>query len=167
MGLGPQGPMYRAWSGDGPRQDFTDPHFPQSILLACEKHRDKTAEEAKVAFLKWICRWPTFGSAFFEVKVGLTHGQLGLPKQAPPNSGPGCLNFSSKHTSWGKADATFEMGMCARVHTCVSGRWPPGFPGWTLTTVLLRSKPRSPPTQTLSSSPSTDTGFCSSTPRPR
>ncbi|XP_036093884.1 unconventional myosin-VIIb isoform X3 [Rousettus aegyptiacus] len=40
----------------------------KSILLACEKHRDKTAEEAKVAFLKWICRWPTFGSAFFEVK---------------------------------------------------------------------------------------------------
>ncbi|XP_006913512.1 unconventional myosin-VIIb [Pteropus alecto] len=40
----------------------------KSILLACDKHRDKTAEEAKVAFLKWICRWPTFGSAFFEVK---------------------------------------------------------------------------------------------------
>ncbi|EPY75937.1 myosin-VIIb [Camelus ferus] len=39
-----------------------------SILLACDKHRDKTVEEAKVAFLKWICRWPTFGSAFFEVK---------------------------------------------------------------------------------------------------
>lgn len=40
----------------------------KSILLACEKHQDRTAEEAKVAFLKWICRWPTFGSAFFEVK---------------------------------------------------------------------------------------------------
>ncbi|XP_072818164.1 unconventional myosin-VIIb [Vicugna pacos] len=40
----------------------------KSILLACDKHRDKTVEEAKVAFLKWICRWPTFGSAFFEVK---------------------------------------------------------------------------------------------------
>ncbi|XP_067598359.1 unconventional myosin-VIIb isoform X1 [Pseudorca crassidens] len=38
------------------------------ILLACDKHRDMTVEETKVAFLKWICRWPTFGSAFFEVK---------------------------------------------------------------------------------------------------
>ncbi|XP_012505369.1 PREDICTED: unconventional myosin-VIIb [Propithecus coquereli] len=40
----------------------------KSILLAYDKHRDKTVEEAKVAFLTWICRWPTFGSAFFEVK---------------------------------------------------------------------------------------------------
>ncbi|XP_057601473.1 unconventional myosin-VIIb isoform X2 [Hippopotamus amphibius kiboko] len=40
----------------------------KSILLAYDKHKDKTVEEAKVAFLKWICRWPTFGSAFFEVK---------------------------------------------------------------------------------------------------
>ncbi|XP_006876269.1 PREDICTED: unconventional myosin-VIIb [Chrysochloris asiatica] len=40
----------------------------KSIPLAYEKHMDKTVEEAKVAFLKWICRWPTFGSAFFEVK---------------------------------------------------------------------------------------------------
>uniref|UniRef100_A0A8C3X1R9 Unconventional myosin-VIIb n=1 Tax=Catagonus wagneri TaxID=51154 RepID=A0A8C3X1R9_9CETA len=40
----------------------------KNILLAYDKHKDKTVEEAKVAFLKWICRWPTFGSAFFEVK---------------------------------------------------------------------------------------------------
>ncbi|KAM5326969.1 unconventional myosin-VIIb isoform 1-T1 [Glossophaga mutica] len=40
----------------------------KSILLAYDKHRDKAVEEAKVAFLKRICRWPTFGSAFFEVK---------------------------------------------------------------------------------------------------
>jgi myosin-7 len=40
----------------------------KSLLLECDKHKDKTVQEAKVAFLKWICRWPTFGSAFFEVK---------------------------------------------------------------------------------------------------
>ncbi|XP_048201605.1 unconventional myosin-VIIb [Perognathus longimembris pacificus] len=40
----------------------------KSLLLECEKHRDRTVQETKVAFLKWICRWPTFGSAFFEVK---------------------------------------------------------------------------------------------------
>ncbi|XP_032209871.1 unconventional myosin-VIIb isoform X2 [Mustela erminea] len=40
----------------------------KNILLAYDKHKDKTVEEAKVAFLQWICRWPTFGSAFFEVK---------------------------------------------------------------------------------------------------
>uniref|UniRef100_H0XC39 Unconventional myosin-VIIb n=1 Tax=Otolemur garnettii TaxID=30611 RepID=H0XC39_OTOGA len=40
----------------------------KSILLSYDKHKDKTVEEAKVAFLRWICRWPTFGSAFFEVK---------------------------------------------------------------------------------------------------
>ncbi|KAM6217467.1 unconventional myosin-VIIb [Rhynchocyon petersi] len=40
----------------------------KNILLAYDKHMEKTVEEAKVAFLKWICQWPTFGSAFFEVK---------------------------------------------------------------------------------------------------
>lgn len=33
------------------------------------KHAGKTREEAKLAFLKIIFKWPTFGSAFFEVKV--------------------------------------------------------------------------------------------------
>ncbi|KAL8187554.1 UNVERIFIED_CONTAM: hypothetical protein K2H54_050971 [Gekko kuhli] len=40
----------------------------RNIIYACSKHEQKTEEEAKIAFLKYICHWPTFGSAFFEVK---------------------------------------------------------------------------------------------------
>ncbi|XP_068919472.1 unconventional myosin-VIIb, partial [Petaurus breviceps papuanus] len=40
----------------------------KNIFAAYTKCEQKTVEEAKVAFLKLICRWPTFGSAFFEVK---------------------------------------------------------------------------------------------------
>lgn len=43
----------------------------QSITAAYSKHEGKTVDEAKIAFLKIIYRWPTFGSAFFEVKVGV------------------------------------------------------------------------------------------------
>ncbi|KAL6047905.1 hypothetical protein STEG23_016344 [Scotinomys teguina] len=39
-----------------------------SLLLEFDRHKDKTEAEAKVDFLKWIYRWPTFGSSFFEVK---------------------------------------------------------------------------------------------------
>lgn len=41
----------------------------QSIVAYYNKHAGKTREEAKLAFLKIIFKWPTFGSAFFEVKV--------------------------------------------------------------------------------------------------
>ncbi|NXB63334.1 MYO7B protein, partial [Struthidea cinerea] len=40
----------------------------KSIIAAYSKHEGKTVDEAKIAFLKMIQRWPTFGSAFFEVK---------------------------------------------------------------------------------------------------
>ncbi|XP_069825638.1 unconventional myosin-VIIa isoform X3 [Dendropsophus ebraccatus] len=40
----------------------------RSIIAYFNKHAGKTREEAKVAFLKIIYKWPTFGSAFFEVK---------------------------------------------------------------------------------------------------
>lgn len=44
---------------------------PQSIVAYFNKHAGKSKEEAKLAFLKLIFKWPTFGSAFFEVKVCL------------------------------------------------------------------------------------------------
>ncbi|XP_042316884.1 unconventional myosin-VIIb [Sceloporus undulatus] len=40
----------------------------RSIISATNKHEQKSVDEAKIAFLKYIYRWPTFGSAFFEVK---------------------------------------------------------------------------------------------------
>lgn len=41
----------------------------QSIVAYFNKHAGKSKEDAKLAFLKLIFKWPTFGSAFFEVKV--------------------------------------------------------------------------------------------------
>ncbi|KAL3046803.1 hypothetical protein OYC64_021102 [Pagothenia borchgrevinki] len=40
----------------------------KSIVASFNKQVGLTAEEAKVAFLKAVCRWPTFGCAFFDVK---------------------------------------------------------------------------------------------------
>ncbi|XP_063771935.1 unconventional myosin-VIIb [Pseudophryne corroboree] len=40
----------------------------KNIIAAYNKHEKKTVDEAKVAFLKHINKWPTYGSAFFEVK---------------------------------------------------------------------------------------------------
>lgn len=115
LASGPQVPLWTETSGPmwrpdsrGPRQTFTGPHLPQSILLAYDKHRDKTVEEAKVAFLKWICRWPTFGSAFFEVKVGLARAHLCLPKKFHPSSGPSSLN--SPNTPLGEKLVTSLRG---------------------------------------------------------
>lgn len=44
-------------------------HYFQGIVAAFNKHAGKTQNDAKVSFLKIVYRWPTFGSAFFEVKV--------------------------------------------------------------------------------------------------
>lgn len=53
--------------------------FLQSIVAYFNKHAGKSKEEAKLAFLKVIFKWPTFGSAFFEVKVNWV-GREGGPR---------------------------------------------------------------------------------------
>ncbi|KAG7456955.1 hypothetical protein MATL_G00241370 [Megalops atlanticus] len=40
----------------------------KNIIASYNKQAGMTVDEAKVAFLKGIARWPTFGCAFFEVK---------------------------------------------------------------------------------------------------
>lgn len=41
----------------------------RAVTAAYNGDSGLTEDEAKVAFLKYIYKWPTFGSAFFEVKV--------------------------------------------------------------------------------------------------
>ena len=41
----------------------------KAIVSQISRHPVRSKEEAKVNFVKYICRWQTFGSAFFEVKV--------------------------------------------------------------------------------------------------
>ncbi|XP_074971616.1 unconventional myosin-VIIa [Phalacrocorax aristotelis] len=54
----------------------------RSIVAYYNKHAGKTREDAKLAFLKIIFKWPTFGSAFFEVKVpALLGGSLSALSQ--------------------------------------------------------------------------------------
>lgn len=40
----------------------------RAIVAAFNKHAGKSKNDAKISFLRMIYRWPTFGSAFFEVK---------------------------------------------------------------------------------------------------
>uniref|UniRef100_UPI00358E9D69 unconventional myosin-VIIa n=1 Tax=Myxine glutinosa TaxID=7769 RepID=UPI00358E9D69 len=40
----------------------------RAIIAAYNRHAGKNQDQAKLSFLKLIYRWPTFGSAFFEVK---------------------------------------------------------------------------------------------------
>ena len=48
---------------------YTPDDWRKAITSHYSKHKSRAAPDAKIAFLKYISQWPTFGSAFFEVKV--------------------------------------------------------------------------------------------------
>ncbi len=41
----------------------------KAIVSAYNQDNGLSQENAKISFLKFVYKWPTFGSAFFEVKV--------------------------------------------------------------------------------------------------
>ena len=43
----------------------------QAIVSHYNADDGLTVENAKIAFLRYVFKWPTFGSAFFEVKVNI------------------------------------------------------------------------------------------------
>ncbi|XP_058494755.1 unconventional myosin-VIIa [Solea solea] len=47
---------------------MSENEWKRSVVAHYNKHAAMTVDEAKVAFLKAVFRWPTFGCAFFEVK---------------------------------------------------------------------------------------------------
>lgn len=114
--------VWRARSGTRPTPGphWSLPPPPQNILLAYDKNKEKTVEEAKTAFLKWICRWPTFGSAFFEVKVGLPHPQPSSPKGASPGPCPNSPSFSLNMPQGGPGHLHWTEDVY--VHTCMCPR---------------------------------------------
>lgn len=76
--------------------------FLQSVVASYNKHAAMTVEEAKVAFLKAVCRWPTFGSAFFEVKVrGAARTPLRRAPRSPLWAGEAPLSPRCTHTARG------------------------------------------------------------------
>lgn len=52
---------------------YTPEDWKKAIVSQFNRHPARSKEEAKVNFLKYVSRYQTFGSAFFEVKVGDLH----------------------------------------------------------------------------------------------
>ena len=48
---------------------FSPDDWKKVIASSYNRHTIRSQDDAKIGFLKYVGRWPTFGSAFFEVKV--------------------------------------------------------------------------------------------------
>ncbi|XP_019863708.1 PREDICTED: unconventional myosin-VIIa-like [Amphimedon queenslandica] len=49
-------------------REFHPEDWKRAIVANFSRHHAKSSEEAKISFLKYVSRWDTFGSAFFEVR---------------------------------------------------------------------------------------------------
>ena len=50
-------------------REYSPEDWKKAIVAHFNRHSARSSEDGKVGFLKYVGRWPTFGSAFFEVKV--------------------------------------------------------------------------------------------------
>uniref|UniRef100_A0A8C8J192 Myosin VIIBb n=1 Tax=Oncorhynchus tshawytscha TaxID=74940 RepID=A0A8C8J192_ONCTS len=89
------------------------------IIASYNKQAGITLDEAKVAFLKGICHWPTFGCAFFEVKQTSEPSypsiiQIAISKQGVNFINPKTKEFLVMHpfnriTNWSSGSTYFHI----------------------------------------------------------
>ncbi|XP_077344538.1 unconventional myosin-VIIb [Lithobates pipiens] len=97
----------------------TPEEWKKNIIAAYNKHEKKTVDEAKVSFLKHICRWPTYGSAFFEVKqcsdpsypdiVLIAINRLGVSLYHPKTKELLVNHPLNKISRWNSGNTYFQM----------------------------------------------------------
>ncbi|XP_069473976.1 unconventional myosin-VIIb [Ambystoma mexicanum] len=93
----------------------------RAIIAAYSNHAAKSVELAKVDFLKIIQRWPTFGSAFFEVKqtsdsnlpeiVVIVINRHGVSLAHPKTKELLVTHPFTKISSWNSGNTYFHMTM--------------------------------------------------------
>ncbi|XP_010900118.4 unconventional myosin-VIIb [Esox lucius] len=89
------------------------------IIASYNKQAGITLDEAKVAFLKAICQWPTFGCAFFEVKQTSEPSYPGVIRIAVSKQGVHFIDPKTKEllvmhpfsriTNWSSGTTYFHM----------------------------------------------------------